>query len=718
MRRFGNRKALDIPFFTVAALLALSVGGTRAESQYGEGSEKYPKGPFGPVSPPPAEEAPGIQATEPASVDPARPAVESAPAGSPLAKPGAAIIKVTPSAASVGRYKTLSVAIELNTPYSNPFDQEDIKVDMRLTGPAGEAIVQPCFYKSGTSANSAWEARFAPRRTGAFAFRIAVIRGGATEESGEFRFQADESASDGFLHMDPDSWYGLRFDSGRRFRGVGENFGWEGGNYNFRNTLPLLKSNKVNFIRTWEGPGRFGLEHNQGFNRYSSAVADKIDTVMQLAEQNGIYIMAAFDPHIYYATKADYWAPGIIRWNENPYSTSHGGPCAKPSEFFTNAKAKAAYRNRLRYTVARWGSNPYAAVWEFWNEVDHLVAGEGVTTASLGEWHKEMSAYLRSIDPNSHVITTSLSHNDYKEIWSLPGIEFSQRHLYGGTDGLPGTFSQYENSYKKPFVSGEFSLHWTGTTATTPAAYERELHMALFRGMFLQTPILPMTWWWDFHADQGDYFHFARAADMVSRMVDGDGKLEKLAFSAGGELEVMALKGPLGSFLWVRNKQNYAVNGASVTLNGVAELTYDVRAYDTWTGVFSAPQTQPAAGGSLKVTLPNLGADKEAAYWLAARIPVQADSRYSKAGSRLTLSRIRQEGNRLEIALAGADGAPVSITLSDLRGRVLFRRRLEARAVSGPILDHSVILPGLVTGIHVLGIEQGGAALRRPIFLK
>lgn len=678
-------------------------GASVSERPYEEGSARFYKGlpapgsPAGTPAPPPWVEPSALQSAVPDGLS-----------DSP------AIVKVTPASESIGLYKTLVVAIDLSTAYNNPFDPVDIRVDMLVKVPSGEDILQPCFFRSGASGNSRWEARFAPRKLGAHTYTISVIRQGATETSETFTVQSGQSDSPGFLHMDPDSWWGFRFDNGKRFRGVGENFGWEGGKYNFRNTLPLLKANKVNFIRTWEGPGRFGLEHFQQFNRYNTAVADKIDTVMQLAEENGIHVMAAFDPHIYYYTKADYWAPGIIRWNENPYKTDRGGPCAAPACFFTNAAAKAAYKNRLRYTVARWGSSTHLAVWEFWNEVDHLVASEGVTTAMLGSWHAEMSEYLRTLDPYDHIITSSLSHNDYREMWGLAGIEFTQRHLYGSSDGLAGTFAQYENNYRKPFVSGEFSLHWTGTTAATPVAFEREVHMALWRGMFMQSPILPMTWWWDFHADQGDYFHFARARDMVEKMVEGDGKLERAALAASPELEALAAKTPLGAFAWVRNKQGGTVNGTSITLNGIANLNYDVRTFDTWTGVWGAAQAHAAANGTLKVNLPTLGADKDMGLWLQARIPVAARPGRIDAG--LTLSSVKQQDRRLEIALTSAEGKAIALTLVDVTGRIAFQTTLEPGR-AGASLVHVVELPALRSGLYVLGLVQGGARLRRPLVL-
>ena len=39
------------------------------------------------------------------------------------------------------------------------------------------------------------------------------------------------------------------------------------------------------------------------------------------------------------------------------------------SDFFTDVRAKADYKNRLRYLVARYGYSTSVFAWEFFNEV-------------------------------------------------------------------------------------------------------------------------------------------------------------------------------------------------------------------------------------------------------------------------------------------------------------------------------------------------------------
>jgi hypothetical protein len=302
----------------------------------------------------------------------------------------------------------------------------------------------------------------------------------------------------------------------------------------------------------------------------------------------------------------------------NPFSTAKGGPCAKTADFFTDATAKRHYKNKLRYAVARWGADPQLAVWELWNEYDHLVEQLAVPTAAIAAWHQEMARYLRQTDPYGRIITTSLSHNDYADLWRLPEMQFSQRHLYGSTESLATTLGGYETKYQKPFVSGEFSLDWKWPQMHPASEYGRELHLGLWRGMFAPTPILPMTWWWDFHADNNQYFHFEHASTMAAKTAEGPGPLEPQAVTASGGVEVLALKSPSGRFVWLHNKGGAVINGASVTLTDLPAAAFAVRSFNTWNGAWGDAVSLAASGGSLRLDLPTLAGDADMAYWLAA----------------------------------------------------------------------------------------------------
>ncbi|HVJ22241.1 MAG TPA: DUF5060 domain-containing protein [Polyangiaceae bacterium] len=524
---------------------------------------------------------------------------------------------LTASATTVGLYDMLVVTVRSSTAYDNPLDPDDIEVNLVVTEPDGAEVMMPAFHLSGGSGDSTWEARFTPRKLGRSTYRIQMVQAGATLKSDQGELEVTASELDGFLHLTPETFYNLVFDSGKRFRGVGENFGWETDAYKFDDMLPRLRSNKVNFVRTWEGPGRYAMEHGQTLGNFDMAVVGRLDQVMTLARANGIYLMSCLEPAIYYLL-TPHGGDTNIQWSANPYSSARGGPAASPADFFTNEDARRHYKNRLRYAIARWGAYPELAVWEFWNEFDHIVEQQGVSTADIADWHQEMADYLAATDPYDRIVTTSISHNDYADLWSLPGMQFSQRHLYGDTAGIISTHTGYEEKYDKPFVAGEFSYDWRWPLTHSPATYGREVHMALWRGMFAPTPILPMTWWWDFHADNDQYFHFEHASTMAAKTAEGPGPLEPQTISASNGLEALALKSPSGRFVWVHNPGGGAISGASFTLSGLDAQSFEVHPFDTWSGAWGAVVSQAVSGGSLTVALPSLGGDADMAYWLEA----------------------------------------------------------------------------------------------------
>lgn len=523
---------------------------------------------------------------------------------------------VTASATTLGQYETLGVSFKSSIGFENPFDAADIQVDLVARAPDGSDVVVPAFFTAGVSGDASWQAYFTPRALGRFEYRLRVTRAGTSLVSDQQRLEVQPSDRDGFLHLAPDTFYNLVFDSGKRFRGVGENYGWETDKYKFADMLPRLAQHQVNFVRTWEGPGRYALQHGQPLSHFDQAVATKLDQVMALAAETGIYVMSTLEPAIYFLTTA-HGGDQNIQWAANPFSTAKGGPCATTADFFTNETAKRHYKNKLRYAIARWGHSPYLAVWELWNEYDHLVEQLGVSTASIAAWHQEMGRYLADTDPYDRIVTTSLSHNDYADLWSLPEMQLTQRHLYGAMDGILGTHQTYEDKYRKPFVAGEFSLDWRWPLMHTPAAYGREVHMAMWRGLFAPTPILPMTWWWDFHADNEQYFHFTHVATLAAKTTLGPGPLEPQPATASGGLDVLALKSPAGRVLWLHNRGGSTVSGASVTLGQMPDGSYGAQSLDTWTGAWGAATVAQASGGTLTLPLPSLSADRDVAYWLA-----------------------------------------------------------------------------------------------------
>lgn len=551
------------------------------------------------------------------------------------------VVSVKSSSKSVGRYERLTVHVTLSTDYENPFDPNQILVDAIIKSPSGEEIVQPCFFYEGPQEDSSWQMRFTPMEVGKYSYQIKVVKGSEKLSSENFKIDVSESGKDGFLRIDPESYYAFKFDSGRLWRGIGINQCWESHfphykqNYTYDYMFGELEKYQGNFVRTWMCPWNLHLEWNRWWHdskeagKYDLVIAQRLDEVVELAEQKGIYLMICFDfPSSLRDVKGEYGLNDD--WKNNPYNAANGGPCEKPLEFFTKDKAKVLYKRRLRYIVARWGYSPNIVIWEFWNGIDDIWRGwnkrnpqESVEDKLLLDWHSEMGRYLKGIDPYDHLITTSRGAEQFESFWELDEMDFSQYHWYADTKKLPGWINEMVKKYNKPHVIGETGYDWHGPHWQGQAKYyTMELHLALWRGMFSQTPVLPVTWWWEFHEHNGDFTHIKAAVEFNKAMLKSNKPLEDMTTKASEGLDSMGLKAGKDMCVWIINglygSDNVKKHGmpkpvenGTVSIPDVAKGKYTIRFYDTYKGAWLSEEQAEVSQdkGVLEIKLPKLEKD-------------------------------------------------------------------------------------------------------------
>jgi hypothetical protein len=535
-------------------------------------------------------------------------------------------ITIVPSGQTIEKYSYVSFDINSAASYSNPYNPNDVRVDIVFKDPNNTSIVLPCFYISGSSGNSHWRGRFTPKKTGQYSYQAKVYVYDVLDGLSEVSYlTVSDSNKDGFINLNPQSNYSFVHDSGKPFRGIGENICWDprpaydDPNYTYEYMFPRLGASSCNFARVWICMWNRGMPLewvSPGLGRYDEAAATRIDTILSLAEQNGIYLMLTLDGTAALASLPDYWGGGNY-WPHNPYNAANGGPCANAAAFFTNSSAKEFYKKRLRYIIARWGYNPHLCVIEFFNEIDGAYADgdANVPASDIVSWHAEMAAYLKSIDPFGHLVSTSAGYKTIPGLWNVSGLDFSQTHPYGSTNDIYNRTVSFKTTYNKPYVAGEFGYDWRGPAeAGTQSDYERELHMGLWRGMFSPTPVLPLTWFWDSFADWNDWSIFNTAADYGNQMIyDTNGILQEFTPSVGTGIESMALKDSSKVFVWLRNNTSSTISGRTMTISGLQNGTYDVRYYDTWLGTYSTPAIITVTTGVLQSQIPSLTADKDIA---------------------------------------------------------------------------------------------------------
>jgi hypothetical protein len=317
-----------------------------------------------------------------------------------------------------------------------------------------------------------------------------------------------------------------------------------------------------------------------GLGSYSQKNSARLDSFVQLAEGKSIYLMVALGYHGQFNPNMDAWGVND-EWQRNPYNAKNGGPCASPADFFTNDAARKAYKDYLRYFVARWGYSPAISVWEFWNEIDIVHYAQKVEPKTISAWHTEMAEYLKSIDPYQHPVSSSVCCNDLPGMWDSPSMDITQIHRYAPTADLKKNTDNYIASHNKAHVVGEFAVGWQGPGNDYPVErYVQEFHDGLWRGMFTKVPVLPLTWWWDNLMDEKQYYHLKALSIVNERLQKASGNIEILDIKTDSTLEAYQIKTDSLAIVWVKNKSNKSVTQLILALN-MAKETYEVEYLNT-----------------------------------------------------------------------------------------------------------------------------------------
>jgi hypothetical protein len=533
---------------------------------------------------------------------------------------------------------------------TNPFDPAQVDLRGEFAAPDGthheipgfvtrdfERELVGGFEKLRPRGPLAWKVRFTPTQTGGWRFRLRVVTPQGSDASPWRRFRVRPAAPGrhGFLRTSPLDLRYLRFDDGTPYFAVGENLAWYDGRGTFAydDWLAKLAAEGVNYVRLWMPSWAFGLEwiEREDGAIVSNSLGDytdrldrawQLDYVLEEASRHGIQVMLCLQNHGPFSLDAN------SQWADNPYNAANGGPLARPLDFFDDPTARALFKRRLRYVVARWGYATNLLAWELWNEVN-LAAS--TILPEVQAWHAEMARELLALDPWDHMITTSVSLGEEQNaLWHLPEIAFTQTHTYNvpfllDTGFLLTTLSARVRVEGKPTLIGETGADYRGpaeTLATDPSHIG--FHDGLWVGVLAETFGTGMSWWWDNVIDpQNLYGHFGAVARFVEGVAfdePGFVATRPAAGAAGRSLTAYALVGERVTLVWIKNLAHHfapegnpgdpvPVAGATLLLEGLADGAWSARWIDAYTGGELRRDAVEVAGGAVELAVPDFVGD-------------------------------------------------------------------------------------------------------------
>ncbi len=445
---------------------------------------------------------------------------------------------VTPSTKQLRCYETLTVRVDLDATYDNPFDPDQVAVDAEIVTPSGKRLIVPGFFtqdfervKEGEGRTERlrkvgepyFAVRFTPVEVGTYRYRIVAIGHDEAGKKGQVTSSwlplrvLPNPQHKGFVRRG--KFWHLQFDDGSPFVPVGLNVCWSGNNLSlYERWFSAMRQNGANFARIWLVRWNMGLEWTpgdgngmyQGLGKYALDNAWRIDELLRIAERNGVYLMLCLGYHGELADRPLYF--GEQAWDKNPYNRKNGGPCEKPADFWTNPQARRLYQQRLRYIIARYAHSPHVLAFEFWNEV-----------FAPAPWVQEMAQFVRRLDIYNHLLTTT--YGDEK-VWQLPEMDFVQDHWYGDgsqrdcTPVIVNLHRQRLAQFRKPYLLGEFGIDWRTSDFTyDPEGSALHWHNGMWASLMSGGMGTACVWYWDNYIDRLNLWRRFRPVAEFVRLV-------------------------------------------------------------------------------------------------------------------------------------------------------------------------------------------------------
>ena len=415
------------------------------------------------------------------------------------------ILEGTPPS-PVARYAKHEISFQLSRQYTNPFDSKLISVEALFVEPSGRQVRVPGFYfqeypepnvrndstYKGNAGQACWKVRYAPREVGTHLGKLIATDPGGQAEIQLPPLNVTPSDNPGFIRCTTGTEARTVFDSGRMFMPIGECLWMPRTLEQFEKEFALYVQNGMNYFRFFTS--RDSMFHFENSSRpagqYDLFILKQLDYLFDEIGRRGLYVMPCLEMFADFRVTQPY-----PYWAENPYNSKNGGPCKSVSDFFVNPEAKRLYKNRLRYFIARYGYSPNLFCLQLFAEANYI---ENYDMVAVRQWHQEMAAYLHSLDPYGHPVSTSMATWDSQDrhLFALPEIDLVLNENYNARD-FAGELAQ-ENAdilaeYRKPAFLAEAGLTFESLGVSDESGLH--IHNAIWANPLSGGLGVPSFWW-------------------------------------------------------------------------------------------------------------------------------------------------------------------------------------------------------------------------------
>lgn len=511
---------------------------------------------------------------------------------------------------SVNLYEVLEIEFELfDADYANPYDPDEIDVRAVLTSPTGKSWNIFGFYDDFQNVGQ-WKIRFAANETGEWTCVVSATDRDGTGSSDTFQFQVLPSDNHGWIKVSERNPRYFEHDDGAPFYGVGVYYPWRVE----ENWLDLLARNGANMWGYWNisyDDGTVIESLSSGLGRYDQKKCGRIDQLLQWSAERNMKMMLAIWPHDLLSNTV--WAH---QWHNNPYKT-----IVDVKDFYGDETAWKYQEKQYRYLIARWGCYRSLGLWEIVNEINGTDGWVYGNQQAATDWVKKVHDFFRENDPYRHPTTASQSGGKF---WTAGyrNVDVANVHLYETSwqnfypaNPLRASLAVYRlvsqdflNRLSQPGFMGEAGYTNTfGNFAVPSPEYTALYHNALWTTWANGNAATPM--WWDFTRRDiisDDVLAQMKAFANVAGEIDySRTPLERKLITASG-CDAFAMVGDSLGFGWVREFNGENVGGKEIRISGIADTSFSVQLWNTWTGTPMDTVYAAARQGVLTFVLPEM----------------------------------------------------------------------------------------------------------------
>lgn len=586
------------------------------------------------------------------------------------------ITEFSSNSETVNQYQLFEISLKTSLNINNPFDPEEINIMAHFQSPSGKLENRPAFWyqnfrkehitkevvtvrgdKKIASGDfyfeedtPEWKIRFAPMEVGEYRYYISIGREKLKDETRHpagdslLTFKVTESSVKGNIKVSGKDPSYFVYDNGETFLPVGHG--------------PNLS---LDFVEQYGELG-FNILQNE-FEQNLKIESDRVgqynlksafitDLVLHKAEETGIFLQFVFNSWPDWVDDNER-SMNNAHWDNNPYNKVNGGPIKYPLQFDSNKKAGKYFKNKLRYYIARWGYSDHIFSWHLWGEHDMRKKGasdwgaEYFNQRDLVEWHREMSTYIKSLDPR-HLVSTAEAFEINDAIWRLNTIDFITVHHYNKLVDwkLIENIREYQNlNLDKPILVQEYGPEpMPGIRVDNAEAHRACFHIPLWQTMMVKLSGTAMKWTWqgseierDLNLDRDyqivkEFFAGSDLANSNIKILNPVDLTPKKNFKPwvlsnerrtrtirkGGMISPVDISG-IGNnktaYLWVRDirynsleirRTGYIaekMEGVKIRLDGMSDGDYSVEIWDTRTGEVKRMPAL-ARAGSILISVP------------------------------------------------------------------------------------------------------------------